>query len=105
MQSLAKKYSGNFETFVIEKLIEYDQRFVRLEARMDKLEERMSRLETRMNQIEDRLSQIEKDTAFLPKLFDAVDAFMKEILENRAERVLLSHRVDDHERRLITLEN
>jgi hypothetical protein len=84
MENLDKKYFKVFETFVTKKLNEHD---------------------IRLDRVEDKLNLIDERTAYLPKLYDAVDAFMKEILESREDKVFLGHRVDDHEKRILVLEN
>ena len=54
--------------------------------------------------LEDKLDVLDARTAFLPKLYDAVDAFMKEIKESREDRVLLGARVGECEDRLAVVE-
>lgn len=94
----APKYFQNFQAFVVNKFIEYDERFNKIEAGLASHSVQILNLTEKVDRIDER-------TAFLPKLYSAVDAFMKEIQESRQERVFINQRIGDHEDRIVALEN
>jgi len=87
------RYPENFETFVVDKLIEHD----------DILADHGRKL-LKINGIITRLDDIEENVASLMRLRDACDAFMKEIIENRQERIVIGRQLSDHEERIGTSE-
>jgi hypothetical protein len=88
------RYPERFETFVVDKLIEHD----------DILADHGRQL-LKINRIITRLDDIEENVASLMRLRVTCDAFMKEIIENRQERIVIGRQLGDHEERLGTLEN
>ena len=126
-------YPENFETFVVNKLIEHDGRFAGIDEKFAGIEKRFNGIEEKFVSIDERFGKIEKElarhteiltdhgrqllkltekvdriderTVFLPKLYDAVDAFMKEIRESRDERIVGGRKVSDHEERLAVVED
>ena len=71
-----KKYAGNFETFVVNKLIGHDESIQYLKETGDKHSLQLFDLRKKVDRIDGRTE----------KLYDAMDAFMKEIRESREER-------------------
>ncbi|MFA5776717.1 MAG: hypothetical protein WC988_04150 [Patescibacteria group bacterium] len=106
------KYPENFETFVVDKLIEHDGMFDKigkeLEKRGKELERHSEILAGHGGQLltlTEKVDRIDERTAFIPKMYQAMDAFMKEIRESRDDRTILGRRVTDHEERLEVVES
>lgn len=76
-------------------LVRYlDKKFARLENDISKLQKKTITIEDRVIKIEEKMAtKVEMN-----KLLDAVDAYMKQGEDYRQELVMLSHRVDRHEK-------
>ncbi|MBU0649693.1 hypothetical protein KJ605_01295 [Patescibacteria group bacterium] len=110
-REIEPKYFKDFKDFVVKKFKEHDKKFDRIDSVLGDLTTKVGDLTTkvgdltiRVMRMEDKIDEIDKRTEFLPKLYDAVDKFMKEIMESRQERVFINHRLKDHEERLVHLE-
>lgn len=118
VQTQLNQISGTLNT-VVAKLGNHDKRFdehtkilnehsrslERIEKRLDKHDELFSQITGELCKMNRRFNVLEERTEYLPKLYNAVDKFMGEILESRVERVILTSRVKNHEDRLVTVEN
>ncbi len=101
----------NFEIFVLEKLVEYEKNFRDIRSTLADHDRNFKDIRNiladhsvKLVKLEEKLDVLDDRTAFLPKLYDAVDAFMKEIKESREDRVLLGTRVGECEDRLAVVE-
>ena len=94
------RYPENFETFVVDKLIEHDDKFRQIEKRLEIHDHQFWEINKKL----DRLDSIEENVVSLMRLRDACDSFMKEIIENRQERIVVGRQLSDHEERIGTLE-
>jgi len=132
VRKIVSNYPENFETFIVTKLIEHDGKFKGIDEHFKDIDGRFKDIEDRFNGVDGRfegidatlkrhgdiladhsvqllkliekVDRIDERTAFIPKMYDAMDAFMKEIKESRADRVLLGRKVSDHEERLGAVE-
>jgi hypothetical protein len=103
-KKVVHNYPKNFEIFVLEKLVEFDKEFRDICGTLSEHGNTLAEHSSRLHRIEEKLEIIDERTAFLPKLYDAVDAFMKEIKESREERVMLNARMNKFEGRLAVVE-
>ncbi|MFA5776720.1 MAG: hypothetical protein WC988_04165 [Patescibacteria group bacterium] len=104
---------------IYKKLIEHDKKFVAIDKRFEAVDQRFDKIEVTLRQhgdllvdhgvqllkLSEKVDRIDERTAFIPKMYQAVDAFMKEIRESRDDRVILGHRVSGHEERLEVVES
>lgn len=98
-------YLENFETFVVNKLIEHDGKFSKIEKELERHSGILADHGGQLLTLTEKLDRIDERTAFLPKLYDICDAFMKEVIESRNERVIVGRKVSDHEERLVVVED
>lgn len=92
-------------TKMYNKLLQHDKKLTEVVARLDKHEDVLADHSIQLQNLTEMVNRIDERTAFIPKTYDAMDAFMKEIREGREDRVFLAHRVSDHEERLVVVEN
>lgn len=109
----------NEDPKIFKKLVEHDKKFVPIDKRFEVVDERFDKVEATLRRhgdlladhsvqffkLTEKVDRIDERTAFIPKIYQAVDAFMKEIRESRDDRVILGRRVSDHEERLMVAEN
>jgi len=55
--------------------------------------------------IEKRVTNVEERIVLFPEFFNKVDILVGEIIESRPEKALMLARVEDHEKRITTLES
>jgi len=51
-----------------------------------------------------KLNKLDERTKYFPKLYQNVDKLVTEIQESRQERAFISHRLENHEKRITKLE-
>lgn len=80
---------------------EIDGRFSEVDKRFSEIEGRFDEINGKFNAIDGRFDEINKK---FDKSFTKLDEILGEIRANRDERILISHRISDHEDRIIDLE-
>jgi chromosome segregation ATPase len=85
-----------------------DKRFVSIDKRFANIDKQFKELNKRMDskfiEIDKRFDAIDEKIKGLPGLYDKLDNFMVEIVENRQERIFINNRLEDHEHRIYKLE-
>lgn len=71
---------------------------------IDYIGNQLGKLAAKMVNVERRLDAIEKSVLLIPKLYENVNAFMVEIIENRQERVFMNSKINRNTRRIDKLE-
>ena len=104
---------------IFKKLIEHDKKFDEIDKRFKTIDQRFNKVEATLERhsdlladhsvqllrLSEKVDRIDERTAFIPKMYQAMDAFMKEIRESRDDRVILDRKVINHEERLVVVES
>lgn len=92
--------ANDFET-INKKLSSIDEKFTNQLGVVDR---RLTNLEVGHIQTQRKLDEMGETLKLIPKLYNNVDKFMGEILENRLERTFFKNKLDNHEKRISKLE-
>lgn len=86
-----KKYTENFETFVVNKLIDHGDGILSLNARVLKLTLDME--------------DVKEKVAVVPRMYQMLDKLVGDLALDRQERMLMYNKLSDHDERLTVVEN
>ncbi len=77
----------------------------KMSADIEKIKIQISNIHLKLFEHDRRFEILEERTALIPKLYDNVDKILKELIEGRQERMITMHKLNNHEDRIIYLEN
>ncbi len=63
----------------------------------------VTEINARLTSLENKVEMIDKRTESYPKLYDNVDKILKEIVENRHERVFIADKLSLHDKQIAKL--
>jgi uncharacterized coiled-coil DUF342 family protein len=82
----------------------YDKKFESVDKRFDEVDKKFDYVMTKLFEHDRRFEVLEERTALIPAIYDKMDKFIREVIDNRQDRVFTNNRLDKHERRIVKLE-